>query len=136
MANALVFHGAVILFIGLLCGAPLGSAAVRGKSEEKVRAWRVAHSSLIMGGILLLAIGGVSAHLRLSAFASSVLVWALVASSYAFAVVLPLAARYGHRGLSFAPPLLNRAIYCGNMAGAGGLLVGTGMLLWGAYGSL
>lgn len=136
MANALIFHGAVILFIGLLCGAPLGSAAVRSKSEEKVRAWRVAHSSLIMGGILLLAIAGISAHVRLSAFASAVLVWALVASSYAFAVVLPLAARYGHRGLSFAPPLLNRAIYCGNMAGAGGLLVGTGMLLWGAYGSL
>lgn len=136
MANALTFHGAVILFIGLLCGAPLGSAAVRGKSEEKVRAWRVAHSSLIMGGILLLAIAGIAAQVRLSAFASSVLVWALVASSYGFAVVLPLAAHYGHRGLSFAPPLLNRAIYCGNLAGAGGLLVGTALLLWGAYRAL
>ena len=136
MANPLVFHGAVILFIGLLCGAPLGSAVVQGKSEEKVRAWRVAHSSLTMGGILLLAIAGILAQLRLGAFASSVLVWALVGSSYGFALVLPLAAHYGHRGLSFAPPLLNRAIYCGNMAGAGGLLIGTGVLLWGAYGSL
>jgi hypothetical protein len=41
----LIFHGAVILLVGLLCGAPLGSAVVRGKPEETVRAWRVAHSN-------------------------------------------------------------------------------------------
>jgi len=45
-AKQLIFHGGVILLAGLLCGAPLGSAVVRRKSEETVRAWRVAHSSL------------------------------------------------------------------------------------------
>ena len=135
-AKQLILHGAVILLVGLLCGAPLGSASVRGKAEETVRAWRVAHSSLVMGGILLLALAGVVSHLQLSATALELLVWAFVASSYGFAVVLPLAAHYGHRGLSLAPPLLNRVIYCGNMAGAGGLIVGTAVLLWGAYAAL
>jgi hypothetical protein len=134
-ANQLIFHGAVILLVGFLCGAPLGSAAVRGK-EEAVRAWRVAHSSLIMGGVLLLALASVVSHLQLSTFGLTLLVWAFVASSYVFAIVLPLAARYGHRGLTSAPPYLNRIIYMGNMVGAGGLLLGALVFLWGAYGAL
>lgn len=134
-ANQLIFHGAVILLVGFLCGAPLGSAAVRG-NEEAVRAWRVAHSSLILGGVLLLALAGVVSNLQLSPLGLSVLVWAFVVSSYVFAVVLPLAARYGHRGLTSAPPFLNRVIYIGNMAGAGGLLLGALVFLWGAYGAL
>jgi len=64
------------------------------------------------------------------------LVWAVVASSYAFAVVLPLGAHYGQRGLTSAAPFLNRLIYVGNMVGAGGLLLGTIILLWGAYAAL
>jgi hypothetical protein len=87
----LIFHGAVVLLIGLLCGAPLGSAVVRAKSEEIVRGWRVAHSSLVMGGILLLAVAGIAERLRRGAFAQHLLVWPLVISSYGFAVVLPFA---------------------------------------------
>ncbi len=136
LTKQLIFHGGVILLVGLLCGAPLGSAVVRRKSEETVRAWRVAHSSLVMGGVLLLALAGILAHLQLSAFALAILVWAVVASSYAFAVVLPLGAHYNQRGLTSAPPLLNRLIYFGNMVGAGGLLLGTVVLLWGAYATL
>ncbi len=131
----LILHGAVIILVGFLCGAPLGRATARGK-EEAARAWRVAHSSLVSGGVLLLAIAGVIAHLQLSAFALGLLVWSFVASTYVFAVVLPLAAHYGHRGLTSAPPLLNRLIYVGNMAGAGGLLLGVVVLLWGAYAAL
>ena len=132
----LILHGGIILLIGLLCGAPLGSAVVRRKSEETVRAWRVAHSSLVMGGVLLLAVVGVIAHLKLGAFGLALLVWAFVVSSYGFALVLPLAAHYGHRGLSSGPPLLNRVLYFGNVLGAAGLLLGTIVLLWGAYGAL
>jgi hypothetical protein len=91
---------------------------------------------LISGGVLLLALAGVIAHLQLGAFALGLLVWAFVASSYVFAVVLPLAARYGHRGLTSAPPLMNRIIYFGNMVGAVGLLVGVVVFLWGAYAAL
>lgn len=134
-AKQLIFHGAVILLLGFLCGAPLGRAAVHGR-EEAARAWRVAHASLISGGVLLLVLASVIAHLQLNAFTLALLVWAFVASSYVFAIVLPLAARYGHRGLTPAPPLMNRIIYVGNMAGAGGLLLGAVVFLWGAYAAL
>ena len=132
----LIFHGAVILLVGLLCGASLGSAVVRGKPEETVRAWRVAHSSLVMGGVLLLALAGIVAELQLSAVALAVLVWAFVGSSYGFAVVLALGAHYGHRGLTAAAPLLNRLLYVANLIGAAGLLLGAVLLLWAAYRAL
>ena len=89
-----------------------------------------------MGGILLLAVAGTADKLRLGAVAQHVLVWSLVISSYGFAVVLPLAAHYGLRGLTPARPLLNRVIYVGNMIGAAGLTIGSVVLLWGAYGAL
>jgi uncharacterized membrane-anchored protein len=132
----LIFHGGVILLVGLLCGAPLGSAVVRRKTEETIRAWRVAHSSLVMGGILLLALAGIITQLQLNAWALALLVWAFVASSYGFAVVLPLGAHYGHRGLTSEPPFMNRLIYFGNIIGAVALLVDTIVLIWGAYAAL
>jgi hypothetical protein len=132
----LILHGSMILLVGLLSGVGFGSAIVRGKSEAAVRGWRVAHSGLVIGGVLLLALALVVPQLRLSASALALLVWAFVASSYAFAVALPVGAHYGHRGLSSAPPFLNRVVYAGNIIGAAGSLVGTLILLWGAYAAL
>src|SRR3970282_230745 len=62
----LIFHGAVVLLVGLLCGAPMGRSIVRGRPESVVRAWRVAHTSLVLGGVLLLALGGIVTYLALS----------------------------------------------------------------------
>lgn len=132
----LILHGGIILLVGLLSGAPFGRAIVHGKSEATVRAWRVAHSGLAMGGVLLLALALVVPQLQLSASALAVLVWAFIASGYGFAVALPLGAHYGHRGLTSGPPFLNRVVYFGNMIGVAGSLVGTLILLWGAYAAL
>jgi hypothetical protein len=132
----LILHGGIVLLVGLLSGAGFGSAISRGKSEATVRAWRVAHSGIVMGGVLLLALAPVMPYLRLGAAALTTLVWSLVSSSYAFAIVLPLGAHYGHRGLSGAPPFLNRVVYAGNILGAAGSLIGTLLLVWGAYAAL
>jgi hypothetical protein len=136
LAKQLVFHGGVILLVGLLCGAPYGRAIVRGKPEAVVRAWRVAHASLSMGGILLIALAAAVPQLQLSGFFTASMVWAFVVSSYAFAAALPLGAHYGHRGLTFKPPFLNRVVYAGNVVGAIGSLVGAVLLVWGAYAAL
>jgi hypothetical protein len=57
----LILHGSIVLLVGLLSGAGFGTAIVRGKSEAAARAWRVAHSGLLMGGVLLLALAGSAA---------------------------------------------------------------------------
>ena len=136
MTRQLILHGGIILLAGLLCGAPFGSAVIRGKSEATVRAWRVAHSGIVMGGIMLLVIGLVLPHLQLGDSGRELLIVSFVASGYGFTIALPLGAQYGHRGLTSESPLVNRLVYAGNMIGAAGSLVGTLMLIWGAYAAL
>lgn len=135
-AKYLLLHGGVILLVGLLCGAPFGRAIVLGKPEGTIRAWRVAHSGLSMGGILLLALAPVIPLVQLSATWAWVLVWAFVASGYGFAVALPLGAHFGHRGLAPSLPPINRAVYLSNMVGVLGSLLGTVLLIVGAYAAL
>jgi hypothetical protein len=132
----LVFHGAVILLIGFLCGAPLGSAIVRKKPEETIRAWRVAHTSLVAGGMLLLVVAAIVDRLWMDAWSMVAMVCAFVAGGYAFVISLPLAAWSGYRGLAPAAPALNRVIYAGNVLGTLALLVGAVLLAWGAYSGL
>jgi hypothetical protein len=132
----LILHGGIVLLMGLLSGIPFGRAIVHGKPEATVRGWRVAHSGITMGGVLLLALSSVVPHLQLSTLTRALLVWAFIVSSYGFAVALPLGAHYGHRDLSSTPPFLNRMVYLGNIIGVAGSLVGALILLWGAYAAL
>ena len=135
-AKYLLLHGSIVLLVGLLCGVPFGRAIVRGAAEDAVRAWRVAHSGLSMGGVLLLAVAAAIPLVELSVTLAWSLVWAFVASGYGFAVALPLGALCRHRGLTGAPPLINRAVYLGNMVGVVGSLLGTVLLIAGSYAAL
>ncbi len=132
----LILHGSIIFLVGLLSGYPFGRAIVHGKPEATVRGWRVAHSGITMGGVLLLALSSVVPQLEVTASARALLVWGFIASSYGFAVALPLGAHYGHRGLSSTPPFLNRIVFLGNMIGVAGSLAGGFILLWGACAAL
>ena len=136
LAKQLVFHGSVILLVGLLCCWPYARALIRAKSETSVNAWRVAHLSLPIAGILLFALAAVMSQLQLSASAAALMTWSFIASSYAFAVALTLGAHYSFRGLTSKPPLLNRVVYLGNMVGAILSLLGSILLVWGAYAAL
>ncbi len=81
-AKYLLLHGGIILLAGLLCGIPLGRAIVRGSPDGSIRAWRVAHSGLSMGAVLLVAVAGVVSLVELSPMWNWVLVWSFVASGY------------------------------------------------------
>lgn len=85
---------------------------------------------------MLLAIAGVVTYLQLSVWALSLLAVSFIASSYAFAVALPLGAHYGCRGLTAEPPLLNKVVYVGNILGVVGFFIGALVLVWGACASL
>jgi hypothetical protein len=53
----LIFHGAIVLLAGLLCGYPTVVESLGG--EESVRLWHTAHEALIMMGIWILAMSSV-----------------------------------------------------------------------------
>jgi hypothetical protein len=135
-SKILLLNGALVLLAGLLAGAPMGAAINRKRAESVIRGWRVAHSGLTMGGIMLLAVALVVPHLVLSNVLVYLLVGAFVVSAYGFVVALPLGAWKGHRGLKSEPPGVNSIVYAGNLAGAYGSLLGTLILIYGAWRSL
>lgn len=56
-ARQLIFHAAVVLLIGLLCGAPYGRAITRGLPTTVAAAWRLAHGSLPLGAAVMFGVG-------------------------------------------------------------------------------
>ena len=132
----ILLHGVIVLLIGLLCGVPYGHAITHGWGEDAVRAWRFAHLGLLVGGIWLLAVAGVSHLLVLNARTVSVLAWSLVASAYGFTVALVLAAVSGVRGLEPTGPFANFVVFLANAVGAFGALVGVVLMVVGTRAAL
>jgi hypothetical protein len=135
-SRQLVFHGAVVLLVGLLCGAPYGRAVNRKAPEHIVHSWRVAHGSIPLGAALMFGVAAVLSHLR----GGAPLKWAvavfLIVSSYAFCLSLPLAAILGHGGLSSHGPTSAKLVYIGNVIGAVSSLAGAVAFMYTAYISL
>ena len=110
----ILFHGLIILLVGLLCGVPYGRAITGGWGDEVVRGWRVAHLSLVVGGLWLLMVAAVSSLLVLDRRGITLLVGSIVTSGYAFTVALVVAASAGVRGLNATGPILNLVAFGAN----------------------
>jgi hypothetical protein len=125
-ARYLIFNATLVLLVGLLCGIPYGRAILRNKSEALVRAWRLAHGSLIVGAALMLGVAAVFPQLSAETIQSQwVISLSFIVSGYGFCVSLTLAPVVGHRGLSIAGPASAKLVYLGNIVGAGFSLLGT-----------
>lgn len=129
-ARHLAFHGAVVLLIGLLCGGPYARAINQGAPAHIVHAWRVAHASLPIGAVLMLAVSAVLSSFAAAPTVKWLITVSLAVSSYAFCLSLPLAAIVGHRGLSSEGPTSAKLVYAGNMVGAGASLVAAVALVY------
>jgi hypothetical protein len=130
--RCLVFHGAIILMAGNLAGLPFMQAITDGSAEEAVRAWRVAHTGLAAAGVMLLAIGAALRHVELAPGAGRLLVWAILAAGYA-SLGLVIGAAAGVRGLQPLGPAANLLVFASNAVLGLGALVGTALLIRGAW---
>jgi hypothetical protein len=135
-ARALGLDASVGRVVGLMLGAPYGSAINRKAPEHVVRAWRLVHGTLPMGAAVGLAVAAVLTSLRVGPTIKWLLALSWIVSNYAFTLSLTLAAIVGHRGLTTDRPLGNRVVLVGNLIGAGTSLVGALALLYAAYLSL
>jgi hypothetical protein len=135
-ARHLAFHAAVVLLVGLLCGGPYARAINRNAAAHIIQSWRVAHASLPMGAILMFAVAGVLSFFTVAASVKWFISLALIVSSYAFCVSLPLAAVVGHRGLSSQGPPTAKLVYAGNVLGAWLSVAATVALIYAGFVSL
>ena len=80
----LIFHGAIIILIGLLSGLIYWKTIIRNKSPEVIRSWRIAHVFLAIGGMFIIIVGLITPHLALNDLAVRVLAWMIISSGYGF----------------------------------------------------
>ena len=135
-SKCLFLTGSIVLLSGLLSGVPMGLAIIQRRGAEKVRAWRVAHSTLITDGLMMIIVGLVVPALPLGERSSGILVWALVTSGYSFVPALTIGAWRGYRGLTLKPYGINTILYGGHIIGALGSIVGVTMLIYGLFRAL
>jgi hypothetical protein len=128
-----LFHGTVILLIGLLDGFPFMRGIVGSAEPRRVEAWRAAHTGLCGTGVMIIAMG---ATLRLWGARGpmrDLAAIAIVIGGYALTLAMTLAAASGSRGLVAGGALSNRVVYITYMTGVPATLVGTLAFLWLAW---
>jgi hypothetical protein len=135
-ARHLLLHAVIVYLVGLLAGLPYGAAINRGDSEERIRAWRLAHGSLVVGATMMVAIAAVLSQLSVGPLARWLIAGSSIASGYGFAVALPVGAWVGQRGLTASGPLSNRFVFAGNSLGVLASLLSAVVLLYACMRSL
>lgn len=136
-ARHLLFHGGIVMLLGLVAGFPYGRAISGNRSEDLVRGWRVAHASLCMGATMMFAVSAVLSALAVDIAVKWVAAVAYIAcGGYGFSFGVILAPLVGHRGMQAGGPLGNQLVFAGYAVGVAGSLVGTATLLYAAAVSL
>ena len=129
MVRVLALQGSLMLVVGLLCGFPYGRAINRKSDADVVLSWRVSHSSLSAGAILIIAIAAMLPWLPTTPALNWVTVVSLIVSSWAFTFALTVGPALRHRGLKFEGTFGAKAVYFGNIFGAAFSLVAALALL-------
>jgi hypothetical protein len=128
----LIFHGAIIILIGLFSGLIYWQTIIRNKRPEVIRGWRIAHLFLVIEGMFIVIVGLGIPYLALGGLSVRVLVWTLASSGYGFAWAFIGGAWKGYRGLTPKPYGLNTFLFLGHFVGAGGSLIGIAMVIYGS----
>ncbi len=89
-ARYLLFHGVIILLLALLAGIPYGKAILNKEADSIIFAWRVAHSALTIGAILMLTLTSILSQVNIDLK----LMWSIailfIISGYTFSFALYL----------------------------------------------
>jgi hypothetical protein len=123
----LIFHGAIVLFVGLLCGVPAAA-----ETEGAFQGWRAAHLGLITTGIWLLSMSTVLSALVLGHREAVGLVWSLLVMGYGLMIGLLVGAVIGLRAISPAGTPAAMIAFAGNAIGVLGALLAVLLTIQGA----
>jgi hypothetical protein len=125
----LVFHGSVILLIGLFCGVPSVVEVLTGSG----RMWQGAHSALLILGVWLLAAAAVLPLLLLEEREATALRRSLLVMAYSFMVAAIVQAVTGVRALGPGLPPLNMLAFSANLLAVLGTFLSASLTALGAW---
>lgn len=131
-AQLIVVHGTIVLLLGLISGIPYWYVIIKRKADESIRAWRVAHTTLTICGLIMLVIGLLSA-LLIDVELIRLVLWSLVVSGYSFAFALIVGAAAKRPALLPGGGVLNLLLFLGHLTGAVGAILGVGIFLYGQF---
>lgn len=107
---SLIFHGAIVIILGLLAGFPY-ALVLQGQMEGEPRQWSMAHLEGVLNGLLCLGAAGAFGKLALSAGQMRVMTWSFILMAYGNVVAAVIGAVTGQRGLEFAGPVSNMLVF-------------------------
>ena len=128
----LIFHGAIVLLVGLLSGLPTVVESI----NESGRYWHTAHEALIMMGIWMLAASSVLPALVLERRERKALVWSLFVVGYGFSVALVVGGAVGANAFEPGGTPATFTAFVAAVVGIAGAFVATALTLMGARGAL
>ena len=128
----LVFHGSMVLLVGLFCGLP----SVVEVSTGSGRMWQGAHSALLILGVWLLAAAAVLPLLLLEEREATGLRWSLLLMAYSFMVAVIIQAATGERALGPDRSPLNMIAFAANLLAVLGTFLSASLTALGAWNAL
>lgn len=131
-ASFLVMHGGIVVLLGLVVGFGYASAITEGWGAEAERAWRTAHLEGLLNGMLVVLLGVVAPHLRLSGGEERWYRLGALATGYGNVVAATIGALSGSRGLAPGGPLANWAVFGLFSVAIVGVLAALGLAVLGA----
>jgi hypothetical protein len=123
-------HGAVVILLGLAAGIFYWTDIILKRNQEKIRAWRAAHGTLVLFGTLMLVVALIETSSPDAPVSALLLGWIFVTAGYSFACALMIGAATGRRALLPGRHPLDMVLFAGHLIGALGSIVGTVLLFW------
>ncbi|MCC6849668.1 MAG: hypothetical protein IT294_14285 [Deltaproteobacteria bacterium] len=127
----LVFHGAVVVLLGLFAGFP-HAFVLTGQIAGEERAWRMAHLEGLLNGMLTMLAGAAGGSIVLSARQQRWLFWSFAAAAYGNVVASVVGASFGVRGLALEAPPANALVNLLFWVAIAGVFAGVGLVIAGA----
>jgi hypothetical protein len=128
----LIFHAAIVLFVGLTCGLP----TVLEEAPNASRHWHTAHEALIMMGAWMLATAGVMPVLSLERREMAALRWSMLGVDYGFMVTLIIQGVTGYPSFEPGASPIRIVEFAGSIVGILGAVMTALITLRGAKAAL
>ena len=106
----MVFHGTLVIIIGLVAGFP-HAMVITGQLAGSERAWKMAHLEGVLNGLLVLAVAAVADRLVLPKRRATLIAWSLIGAAYGNVVASIFGAVWNVRGLQANPPATNLFVF-------------------------